>query len=38
MIVRLALFFVAIAAACDGLYYVSGALVLCALGAAVLGK
>lgn len=38
MIVRLVLFAVAIAAAADGLYFVSGALVLCALGAAVVGK
>jgi hypothetical protein len=38
MIVRIALFAVAIAAAADGLYFVSGALVLCAIGAAVLGK
>jgi hypothetical protein len=38
MIVRLALFLVAIAAACDGLYIVAGALVFCALGAAVLGR
>lgn len=37
MIVRIALFLVAVAAACDGLYYVAGALVLCAFGAAVLG-
>jgi len=38
MIVRIALGIGAIAAACDGLYFVAGALVLCAFGAAVLGK
>jgi hypothetical protein len=38
MIVRLALLFVAIAAACNGLYFIAGALALCAFGAAVLGK
>lgn len=36
--IRIALFLVAIAAACDGLYFVAGALVLCAIGAAVLSK
>jgi hypothetical protein len=38
MIIRISLLLVAIAAACDGLYIVAGALVLCAVGAAVLGK
>lgn len=38
MIVRIALFAVAIAAAAEGFYFVSGALVLCAIGAAVLGR
>ena len=38
MIVRLALFALALAAAADGLYIVSGALVLCAIGAAVIGR
>ena len=36
--IRIALFLVAIAAACDGLYFVAGALVLCAIGAAVLSQ
>lgn len=38
MIVRIAFILVAIAAACDGLYIVAAALVLCAFGAAVLGN
>jgi hypothetical protein len=36
--IRFVLLLVAIAAACDGLYFVAGALVLCAIGAAVLGN
>lgn len=38
MVVRIALLLVALAAACDGLFFVAGALVLCAIGAAVLGR